>query len=114
MRLDCGRVDFDGEATMDDDRRVTARRTVQIVNAHGLHMRPSTKFVKLANSFQSEVSVAYRGIRANGKSILEMTTLAAECGATLELQAHGPDAEEALSALAELVAVGFHMEDESV
>jgi phosphocarrier protein len=91
----------------------TARSTVQIVNTYGLHMRPSTKFVKLASSFQSEIVVDFRGTKANGKSILDMTTLAAERGSSLDLEARGPDAEQALAALTELVAAGFHMEDES-
>jgi phosphocarrier protein HPr len=95
-----------------DNGHATARRRVQIINTYGLHMRPSSKFVKLANSFQSEVWVHFQGIRANGKSILEMTGLAAECGTSLDLEAHGHDAEEALAALAELVAAGFHMDDE--
>jgi phosphocarrier protein HPr len=95
-----------------DDGPATVRRRVQIINAYGLHMRPSSKFVKLATSFQSEVSVECGGIRVNGKSILEMTGLAAECGTMLDLEARGPDAEEAVAALAELVAAGFHMTDE--
>ncbi len=66
-----------------------ARRRVQIVNTYGLHMRPSTKFVKLANSFKSGVVVDFQGTRANGKSILEMTSLAAECGTQLDLEAQG-------------------------
>ena len=41
-----------------------------------------------------------------------MTTLAAECGSMLDLEARGPDAEQALDALADLVAAGFHMTDE--
>jgi phosphocarrier protein HPr len=89
-----------------------ARRRVEIVNAYGLHMRPANKFVKLANSFQSNVWVNHGPTRASGKSILDMSTLAAECGATLDLEARGPDAEEALSALADLVAAGFHMTEE--
>jgi phosphocarrier protein HPr len=88
------------------------RRRVAIVNAHGLHMRPAGKFVSLANSFQAEVWVNYLGRRVNGKSILDMTTLAAECGTTLDLEARGPDAREALDALADLVAAGFHMTEE--
>jgi phosphocarrier protein len=90
----------------------TARRRVQIVNAHGVHLRPSTKFVTLANTFQSKVWVHFQGVKANGKSILDMTSLAAACGATLELEAVGPDSEAALHALADLVAAGFHMEYE--
>jgi phosphocarrier protein HPr len=95
-----------------DDDRARARRRVQIINAHGLHMRPSTRFVTLAGTFQADVEVEYEGTRANGKSILDMTTLAAPCGAWLELEARGPDAAPALAALAELVAAGFHMEEE--
>jgi phosphocarrier protein len=95
-----------------DDAPVTARRRVQIVNAHGLHMRPATKFVKLAGSFRSEVWVDHQGARVNGKSILDMTGLAAECGTELELEARGPDAGAAIDALAGLVEAGFHMTDE--
>src|SRR4051794_4500044 len=95
-----------------EDGRTTARRRVRIVNGYGLHMRPATKFVTLASSFRSEVRVDFQGVQANGKSLLDMTCLAAECGTTLDLEALGPDAEEALAALAELVAAGFHMTDE--
>ena len=94
------------------DSPSTARRRVEIVNAHGLHMRPAGKFVSLANSFQSDVWVESAGTKVNGKSILDMTTLAAECGTMLDLEARGPDAEQALVALADLVAAGFHMTDE--
>lgn len=91
---------------------MTARRSVKIVNTYGLHLRPSRRFVQLAGSFQSDVWVCFRDRKASGKSLLEMTTLAAECGATLEIEAIGPDAEQAVTSLAELVEAGFHMEDE--
>jgi phosphocarrier protein len=96
---------------MEDDA-VTARRQVEIVNTYGLHMRPSSRFVKLASTFQSDVWVHFDGKKANGKSVLDMTTLAAERGTTLDLEARGPDAKQAIAALAELVAAGFHMDDE--
>jgi phosphocarrier protein len=88
------------------------RRQVLIVNAYGLHMRPSSKFVKLASAFRSEIRVIFNGTPANGKSLMELMTLAAECGAMLDLEAQGPDAEELLAALADLVAAGFHMDEE--
>ena len=63
---------------------------------------------------RSNPSLGYfRGTKASGKSLLEMTCLAAENGDTLELEAEGLDAEAALAALAELVAAGFHMDDEA-
>jgi phosphocarrier protein len=97
---------------MADDNPSTTRRRVEVVNTYGLHMRPATKFVNLANSFESEVWVDHKGVRANGKSILDMAGLAAQCGAALDLEARGPDSEAVLAALADLVAAGFHMTDE--
>ncbi len=89
-----------------------ARRQVTIVNTYGLHMRPSTRFVKLASTFQSEVWVHFEGAKANGKSVMDMLGLAAERGKRLELEVRGPDANEAIAALSELVEAGFHMDDE--
>jgi phosphocarrier protein len=89
-----------------------ARRQVEIVNAYGLHLRPADKFVKLALQFQADIRVHYKGNEYNGKSILDLTTLAAERGSRLDLEARGPDAEPAVAALAELVLARFHEDDE--
>lgn len=90
-----------------------ARRQVEIRNALGLHLRPADKFVKIASSFAgTEVRIYYKGHEFNGKSILDLTSLAAECGTRLDLEARGPNAEAALAALAELVLARFHEDDE--
>ena len=89
-----------------------ARRQVEVLNSLGLHMRPADKFVKVALQFQAEVRVHYNGNEYNGKSILDLTSLAAECGTVLDLEARGPDAVAALEALADLVRARFH-EDEN-
>lgn len=89
-----------------------ARCQVEILNAYGLHMRPADKFVRLAVTFQAEIRVYFKGNQYNGKSILDLTTLAAEQGTRLELEALGPDAEAALSALADLVSARFYEDDE--
>lgn len=96
---------------MSQDPR-TARRRVEILNALGLHLRPADKFVRLAHQFQSEVRVTCNGQETDGKSILALSTLAAERGTVLEIAARGPDAESAVAALAELVAARFHEDDE--
>jgi phosphocarrier protein len=85
-----------------------ARRQVEITNSLGLHLRPADKFVKLALQFQAEIRVHYNGNEFNGKSILDLTTLAAECGSRLELEAQGPDAVAAVEALAGLVSARFY------
>ena len=75
-------------------------------------MRPADKFVRLALQFQSEIRVIHNGNEFNGKSILDLTSLAAECGTRLDLEACGPDAEAAVATLAALVSAGFY-EDEN-
>ena len=89
------------------------RRQVEILNSLGLHMRPADRFVKLALQFQSEIRVTHNGNVYNGKSILDLTSVGAECGTVLELEARGPDAAAAIDALAELVAARFHEDDEA-
>jgi phosphocarrier protein len=64
-------------------------------------------FVRLAMQFESAVEVERDGDRFDGKSILSLMTLAAEQGTQLLLRAEGPDAGEALEALAELFGRGF-------
>jgi phosphocarrier protein HPr len=97
---------------MSQDPVQVARRQVEITNALGLHLRPADKFVRLANRFRSEIRVYHEGHENNGKSILDLTTMAAERGTTLDLEARGPDAEAAVDALAELVLAQFYENEE--
>lgn len=93
---------------MTQEPRVACRQ-VEITNPLGLHLRPADKFVKVATSFgETEVRVRYQGKEFNGKSILELAMLAAECGTVLELEARGDQAENAVEALVELVLAKFH------
>lgn len=91
---------------MSHDSRAV-RRQVEIVNALGLHLRPAAKFVKTADRFQADIRVLYKGQTFDGRSILDLATLAAERGSRLELEATGNDAEAALDALADLIAAEF-------
>ncbi len=81
--------------------------SVPVVNPLGLHARPSAEFVKTAGRFQASVTVAKDGLEVNGKSIMGMMMLAAECGSSLTIRAEGDDAEAAITALTALVAAGF-------
>ncbi len=82
-------------------------RSVTIVNKNGLHARPAAELVKTASRFQSEITMVRDDLEVNGKSIMGVMMLAAECGAELLVRADGPDAEQAVSAIAELVARKF-------
>ena len=81
-----------------------ARRQVGVGCVLGLHLRVANRFVALANVFQSDVRVCCEGIIANGKSILDLLSLAAECGTLLVLEAQGCDAEATVTALADLIS----------
>jgi phosphocarrier protein len=82
-------------------------REATIVNQDGLHARPAARIVRLANSFESEIELSKDGVEVNGKSIMGVMMLAAECGSSITIRASGPDAEQAVEALAALVAEGF-------
>lgn len=86
---------------------VDQERTVQIRNKFGLHARPAAEFVKLANQFNAEILVRKFDLEVNGKSIMGMMMLAAECGVEITVRASGPDAEQAVNDLVSLVESGF-------
>lgn len=87
----------------------TSTRTVSITNPHGLHVRPCLAIVNTVRRHQAEVSVKKNGQTANAASILELMSLAAPQGTELVLSAQGPNAEEALDALARLFANEFEI-----
>ena len=80
---------------------------VRVCNRKGLHARASARFVKCAEAFDAEVEVLRDGQSVPGTSIMGLMTLAAGPGADIALRARGPQATDALNALAELVRDGF-------
>jgi phosphocarrier protein HPr len=82
-------------------------REATIVNQDGLHARPAAKIVRLASSFNSEIELFKDGMAVNGKSIMGVMMLAAECGSSIMVRADGPDAEQAVDAITQLVSEGF-------
>lgn len=76
---------------------------VKIRNADGLHMRPAMQFVDIASQFASDITVSCNDNAVDGKSIMQMTMLAATHGTALKIKAEGADAEQAIKALRELV-----------
>jgi phosphocarrier protein len=83
-------------------------RMVRICNQRGLHARASAKFVKLAGSFDAEVMVTRDDQTVAGTSIMGLLVLGAAPGCEIEIAATGPQAGEAIDALAGLVEAGFH------
>jgi phosphocarrier protein HPr len=86
------------------------RRTVGICNERGLHARASAKFVKLAATFDAEVRVGKDGQMVDARSIMGLMMLAAGIGCSVDIEAEGAEAEQAVSALAALVEGRFDEE----
>ncbi len=83
------------------------QREVEIINKLGLHARASAKLTQLAAKFQSDVHMARNGRRINAKSIMGVMMLAAGKGSKVTLEVDGPDEDEAMRALCELIAGYF-------
>ena len=83
------------------------QRDVEIINKLGLHARPSAKLTQLASKFKSDVFMARNGRRINAKSIMGVMMLAAGQGSSVTLVTDGEDEQEAIDALADLIASGF-------
>ncbi|MEY3271305.1 MAG: sugar transport system phosphocarrier protein HPr, PtsH [Pseudomonadota bacterium] len=85
--------------------------SITISNKLGLHARASAKLTKLAGSFRSEIHLSRNGRRVNAKSIMGVMMLAAGLGASIELEADGPDEAEAMAALRALIDGRFGEEE---
>ncbi len=91
------------QAEQDSLEKVVCEAEVEIKNSDGLHMRPAMQFVDIANQFKSDITVRNSETEVDGKSIMQMSILAATCGTKLKIRAEGSDARKVISALRELV-----------
>ena len=78
-----------------------------IVNSMGLHARPAAKLVQTVLQYTSDMQINVNGQKVIAKSIMGLLTLAAAQGTQMVVTAQGPDAEDAMKAVRELVASGF-------
>ena len=93
-----------------DDKRDGLTREFEIRNQYGIHARPASLFVKIASRFDGEVEVEKDGDRVSGKSIMGLMALEASQGTKLVVTAEGPDAQDAIAELAELIERNFDEE----
>lgn len=116
-------VDFIGGVMLIDPRNFSYRREVAlnqnprelpaleqdfiVANRLGIHARVAAQIVKVAGQFQSEILISKCGVTVNGKSILDLMTLVCPHGCKIHISAQGPDAADALSALASLFQMKF-------
>lgn len=80
-----------------------AEQTYKITAETGIHARPATQLVNKAGQFESEITLDYNGKSVNLKSIMGVMSLGVGQGAEVTIKAEGPDEQEAISALDEVI-----------
>jgi phosphocarrier protein len=82
-------------------------KSVVVTNKLGLHARPASKFVELANRFKSNIYIKKDTATVSAKSIMGVMVLGVDKGTEIIIEASGSDEEEALNALCALVESEF-------
>jgi phosphocarrier protein len=85
-------------------------RKLIIKNKMGLHARPAALFVEMASKYDADVTLQKDWIEVNGKSIMGVLMLAAECGSEITIRIEGKDEGEALHDLQDLLEGKFDEE----
>lgn len=78
-----------------------------MMNRFGLHVRPAAMLVRLANRFDSTISLAKEGVEVDGKSVMALMSLAAKNGTKLRLRTEGTDAQQAMHEIEQLIQSRF-------
>jgi len=90
---------------------MSVKRTIPVVNVKGLHARASRKLAELALGYEStRIFVRREDEEADARSLMDLMMLGAGVGSEVEIEARGPQAEEALAAVEALFAAKFHEE----
>jgi phosphocarrier protein len=89
------------------DYAAMKEENVTIPNKLGLHARAAALFTKEASAFSSRIEVIKNNMKANGKSIMELLTIAGVQGSQIVIRVDGDDEDQAIAALVTLVKNGF-------
>ena len=83
-------------------------KKLEILNKLGLHARASALLVQTVNKHAAQVRISKDGQTANGRSIMDVLTLAATQGSKIHVEAVGEDAERVVKAIEKLVEARFN------
>jgi len=91
---------------------ILEKATAKVADPVGFHLRAAGRIVKLAKTFQAEVTIRFNGRVANAKSIMGLASLAADHGSLVEIEVEGPDEAAAADALVRLISVDLASPEE--
>ena len=87
-----------------------ATKLENILFCNSLHARASMKLINLAGRFQSQIFIHYQDHQADAKDILDVMGLGAAMGSEIELIIDGPDKNQAMTKITELIEHRFDEE----
>ncbi len=82
-------------------------KDVMVQNQVGLHARPATFFIQKANEFKSSIWIEKEERRVNAKSLRGILSRGIVGGTSIRIIADGPDEQDAVNGLNDLVESGF-------
>ena len=82
-------------------------REVTLVNPSGLHLRPAGILSQTAMKYKSDIIIECGDRKIVAKSVLNVMAAGVKCGAKLNVICDGPDEEEALEAVCEVINSGL-------
>lgn len=85
----------------------TISKELTIVNKLGLHARAATKLAQLCQNFTAKISLELEDKSADASSIMALMLLAGGQGKIVKVTAQGPDAEQALAEISQLIGDKF-------
>ena len=88
----------------DPTATTTASHESAVILPANLHARPAGQLARAAAGFTSTVQLDYSGRTVNPTGVLAVMALGATAGSTVTVRAEGPDAEQAVAALADILA----------
>ncbi len=80
------------------------KKTFLINLENGFHIRPATKFVKIAKKFSSQIIIRLKDKKVDGKSLLQIQTLGISKNDLIELIINGKDELEAMNKLSIIIS----------
>ncbi len=86
---------------------IMAEKKFKVTAETGIHARPATQLVNKAGQYESEITLEYNGKSVNLKSIMGVMSLGVGQGADVTIKAEGPDADDAIKGLDEIMKQGL-------
>lgn len=80
----------------------------QIKNPQGLHARPAAALCKVTSQYDADIMFIKDGLEVNGKSVMGVMMLAAECGSTVNVTIDGNDEVAAWNSIKDLADNNFN------